>query len=111
MRAGLRIATVVAILGVLLNVPAMAAIQHAFLVQNSGWLEPFYSDPNSQLKPLVTELVLAVSQPGDRMVLAAFNQSLPGAPSPKGLLALNVDPKTERAQVAAALEQLAVAHK
>ena len=88
-----------------------AAVSQVFLVQNSGWMEPFYSDPHSQLKPLVTELVLAVSQPGDRMVLAAFNQGLPGAPSPKGLLALTVDPKTERAQVAGALDALTVAHK
>ena len=61
-------------------VPALA-VSHVFLVQNSGWMEPFYSDPASRYKALVTELVMAVAQPGDPMVLAAFNQSLPGAPS------------------------------
>ena len=29
-------------------------IQQAFLVQNSGWMEPFYTDPNSQFKPLIS---------------------------------------------------------
>ena len=30
-----------------------SAVQQAFLVQNSGWMEPFYTDPESQFKPLV----------------------------------------------------------
>ena len=30
-----------------------AGIQQAFLVQNSGWMEPFYTDQQSQLKALV----------------------------------------------------------
>ena len=64
------------------------AVSQVFLVQNSGWMDPFFSDPTSQYKPLVTELVMSVTQPGDLMVLAAFNQSLPGAPSPRALLAL-----------------------
>jgi hypothetical protein len=90
--------------------PALA-VSHVFLVQNSGWMEPFYSDPASQYKPLVTELVSAVAQPGDLMVLAAFNQGLPGAPSPKALLSLKFEPKSGREQVAGALANLAVARK
>ena len=39
--------------------PALA-VSHVFLVQNSGWMEPFYSDPASQYKPLVSALVMAV---------------------------------------------------
>ena len=67
--------------------PAWAfAIPHVFLVQNSGWMEPFYSDPQSQFKPLVGALAGSVVQPGEAVVLAAFNQSLPGAPSPRALL-------------------------
>jgi hypothetical protein len=92
------------------NLPAHAVSQ-VFLVQNSGWMEPFYTDPASQYKPLVTELVTAVTQPGDLMVLASFNQSLPGAPSPKALLALKVDGKSTRAQVGAALAGLGAAKK
>jgi hypothetical protein len=87
------------------------AVANVFLVQNSGWMEPFYTDPASQYKPLVTELVMAVTEPGDPMVLASFNQGLPGAPSPKALLVLTVDPKTARGQVAGALARLSPARK
>lgn len=95
--------------------PAASALaapaSHVFLVQNSGWMEPFYTDPSSQYKALVTEVVLAAVQPGDALVLAAFNQSLPGAPSPKALLAAKVDDKPQRAAVAGALAPLAAARK
>jgi hypothetical protein len=91
-------------------VPALAVPQ-VFLVQNSGWMEPFYSDPASQFKPLVTALVTAVAEPGDPVVLAAFNQARPGAPSPRALWAAKADPKALRAQVSGALAQLDTARK
>jgi len=100
--------------------PALAAsnvtshvISHVFLVQNSGWMEPFYTDPASPYKALVGELVMAATQPGDLMVLAAFNQSRPGAPSPKALLSLKVDATSAslRAQVGAALATVQTAKK
>ncbi len=87
------------------------AVSHVFLVQNSGWMDPFYTDPASQFKPLVNELVMAATQPGDLMVLASFNQSLPGAPSPKALLSLKVDGATTRGAVGAALADLRTAKK
>jgi hypothetical protein len=87
------------------------AIPQVVLVQNSGWMEPFYSDPESQFKPLVAALVGSVAQPGDALVLAAFNQSLPGAPSPKGLLSEQVNAKTVQSHVAAALAGLDTARK
>ena len=87
------------------------AVSHVFLVQNSGWMEPFYTDPASQFKPLVTELIMAVAQPGDPMVLAAFNQGLPGAPSPKALVSLKFEPKAGRAKVSSALGALELARK
>ena len=92
---------------------ASYATSHVFLVQNSGWMEPFYTDPASQYKALVAELVMAATQPGELMVLASFNQSLPGAPSPKAMLSLKVaaDPATLRAQVGAALAGLQTAKK
>jgi hypothetical protein len=74
-------------------------------------MEPFYSDPKSQFKPLVAALAGSVAQPGDALVLAAFNQSLPGAPSPKGLLSERVDAKTVQSHVAAALAGLDTARK
>ncbi|MES2756096.1 MAG: hypothetical protein V4693_01880 [Pseudomonadota bacterium] len=91
------------------SVPAVAG-SHVFLVQNSGWMDPFYTDPASQYKPLVTELVMAATQPGDLMVLASFNQSLPGAPSPKALLSQKVN-ASSRAEVGAALAALHTAKK
>jgi hypothetical protein len=87
------------------------AVSHVFLVQNSGWMEPFYTDPASQYKPLVTELIMAVAQSGDPMVLASFNQGLPDAPSPKALLSLKFDAKASRPQVRRALDGLELARK
>ena len=89
--------------------PASAA-SHVFLVQNSGWMEPFYADPASPFKPLVGAIVMAAIAPGDLMVLAAFNQGMADAPSPRALLARKVDPATRR-QVEAALAKLEVARK
>lgn len=87
------------------------AVSHVFLVQNSGWMEPFYTDPASQFKPLVTELAASVTQPGDLLVLAAFNQALPGAPSPKALLSLRIEAENVRKRVGGALAGLQPAHK
>jgi len=90
-------------------VPAWAVPQ-VVLVQNSGWMEPFYTDPQSQFKPLVAALAGNVAQPGDALVLAAFNQSLPGAPSPRALLSEQVTKETA-AHVQAALAGLETAKK
>jgi hypothetical protein len=90
--------------------PALAVPQ-VVLVQNSGWMEPFYSDPKSQFKPLVAALAGSVAQPGDALVLAAFNQSRPGAPSPRALLSETVDAKTVQAHVGTALAGLDLARK
>ena len=87
------------------------AVSHVFLVQNSGWMEPFYTDPQSRYKPLITELLVAVAKPGDPMVLASFNQALPGAPSPKALLSFKFDTKSSRKQVSGALAALELARK
>jgi hypothetical protein len=58
-------------LGVALGIaqPALALPQ-VVLVQNSGWMEPFYSDPKSQFKPLVAALAGSVAQPGDALPAA-----------------------------------------
>lgn len=58
-------------------------IQHAFLVQNSGWMEPFYVDPQSQLKPLVAAVAQAVAAPNDPVSTLAFNQSAGQNVSPR----------------------------
>lgn len=58
------------------------SMQHAFLVQNSGWMEPFYLAENSQLKPLVSAAIEAIASSGDQVTVLAFNQSAPGNTSP-----------------------------
>ncbi|HEX8603787.1 MAG TPA: hypothetical protein VF774_14170, partial [Pseudoduganella sp.] len=86
---------VLALCGGLATTAAQGA-SHVFLVQNSGWMEPFYTDPASPYKALVTEVVQAAMAPGDALVLASFNQGLPGAPSPHALLAQNGKPERDR---------------
>lgn len=64
--------------------PASAAgIQQAFLVQNSGWMEPFYADPASQLKPLVAAVAGAATSPDDTVFTLAFSQSSGSHASPQ----------------------------
>lgn len=71
-----------------LDAPAAAAadaLAQAFLIQNSGWMEPFYVDPKSEFKPLVTAVVQAAAAPADDVLVAAFSQSVPGLVSPAPL--------------------------
>lgn len=83
-----------------------AAMQHAFLVQNSGWMEPFYSDTDSRLKPLVGAVATTVTRPGDTVTVAAFNQQTPGNTSPQVIYE-----GTDATQTAAALRPLQLARK
>ena len=60
----------------LVALPAIAAgMQQAFLVQNSGWMEPFYTDPASQLKALVAAVAGAAASADDPVFTLAFSQS------------------------------------
>jgi len=65
--------------------PATATeIQQIFLVQNSGWMLPFYDDPSSGFKSLVEELSFRLYTYGAReQVIASFNQSYGDNDSPK----------------------------
>ena len=51
------------------------AMQHAFLVQNSGWMEPFYVDPSSQFKSLASAVIRLVAAPDAQVFISAFNQT------------------------------------
>ena len=57
-------------------------VRQVFLIQNSGWMEPFYTDQASQLKPLVDAVARTVATPQDRLVISAFNHQTAGNPSP-----------------------------
>jgi len=78
---------------------AQQPMQHAFLVQNSGWMEPFYEDPDSQIKPLVRAVATIVHRPGDRISLAAFNQTELPNRSPE-LLYAGEDPQAFAGKIA-----------
>jgi len=73
---------IVAVCGCLVSNNALA-MQQAILVQNSGWMEPFYSDPKSDFKPLIIATINAVISNGDVVSVLAFNQSTPENESPK----------------------------
>lgn len=86
---------------------AGSSVPHVFLVQNSGWMLPFYDDPNSKLKNLVVELSNRVSQYGSsEQVVASFNQSIDENKSP-----LLVYRGSDKAQLQAAVQAIQLAHK
>ena len=99
----------VAIFFALINGDLLAAspVNQVFLVQNSGWMLPFYDDPNSKLRELVAELSDRVRPYGDgEQVLASFNQSYGENKSPtliyKG---------TNAKQLRSAVQKIEVARK
>ena len=64
------------------TLPAQA-IQQAYLVQNSGWMEPFYADQKSQFKPLVNAVIAVTASSSDSLTVAAFNQTTGQHKSPR----------------------------
>lgn len=50
------------------------SLRQVLLVQNSGWMEPFYLDPASGFKSLVTQLAATAAGNGE-VVIGAFNQA------------------------------------
>jgi hypothetical protein len=83
-----------------------AGIQQAFLVQNSGWMEPFYVDPASPFKPLVNAVEQAAAHPDDTVSLLAFSQSAAGNVSPRLLGTYH-----GAADLGSALAPLGLAHR
>lgn len=63
-------------------VQADSQVLNIFLVQNSGWMEPFYSDSSSKFKPLVKTVIEKVVRNGEDVVIASFNQSIGDNHSP-----------------------------
>jgi len=62
-----------------------ADVQQVFLIQNSGWMEPFFEDSQSKLRPLTCALIQAISLPDQDIIVATFNQdgAVAGENSPK----------------------------
>ena len=57
-------------------------VPQVLLVQNSGWMLPFYDDPNSKFKDIVVELSSKLSQYSKEQIVASFNQSIENNQSP-----------------------------
>lgn len=98
-------AALLVLAAVLLPARARAAVPSVFLVQTSGWMEPFFTDPASPFKPLLKALVDA-SNTG-RTVVAGFNQDgqVPGRRSPEVVF----DDAYSAGTVGAAIDRLALA--
>jgi hypothetical protein len=65
------------------NAAYAGGVNHVLMVQNSGWMLPFYDDPNSKLKDLVVELSGRVAPyGGGAQIVASFNQSFGENESP-----------------------------
>lgn len=85
---------------------ADSPVLNVFLVQNSGWMEPFYTDSDSKFKPLIKAVIEKVCRKGDEVVIASFNQSVGANRSP--LLAYRgIDP----AAIVKALRDINLAKK
>ncbi|WP_216333383.1 hypothetical protein [Rhizobium sp. X9] len=59
-------------------------VRQVYLVQNSGWMEPYYLDPASQFVALAESLISATQLEGVDITLASFNQNgqIPNRTSP-----------------------------
>lgn len=54
--------------------PRPEEVRQVFLIQNSGWMEPFYTDPNSPLRPFMNTLIRRANLRGVEITVASFNQ-------------------------------------
>lgn len=91
--AAARLATVAACALSASPAPAQTAAdavpREVYLIQNSGWMEPFYRDPGTPFLPLLRAFIEASALPDADITIASFNQAgqLPGRPSPLPLYA------------------------
>lgn len=74
----LAIGLILSLCAVLTSGPVLAQenvrVRQVFLVQNSGWMEPFYRDSRSRFREMVARLVRNSSRADTDIILASFNQ-------------------------------------
>ena len=87
----------------LLVSPARAAVTSVYLIQNSGWMEPFYTDARAPFRPLLGALV-AASQAGGEVVIADFDQD--GQLAPRRSPHVDYRGPDDLARIAAAIAAL-----
>jgi len=65
-------------------VAAEVKVRQVYLIQNSGWMEPYFLDQKSQFLKLASSLVTASELEGIDITIASFNQAgqIPGRQSP-----------------------------
>jgi hypothetical protein len=81
-----------------------AGVTQVFLIQNSGWMEPFFEDTKSQLRPLASALIQAASLPSQHIVIASFNQK--GAVTVEDSPRVVYEGKAVPAKVSAAIDAI-----
>ena len=88
---------------------AESGLPMAYLVQNSGWMEPFYDDPQSQFRQLVSGFIAQSAASGGKVAIADFNQDgeVAGRTSPKVYFCGRADP----ADIARAIGQIDLPHQ
>ncbi len=87
-------------------VHAGQGVPQIILVQNSGWMLPFYEDPASKFKGLILELSARLAPYGSEQMVASFNQSSGTNKSPT-LIYQGAD----QAKIAQAVQSIEVAQK
>jgi hypothetical protein len=85
------------------------SVRQVFLLQNSGWMEPFYQDSNSPLRPFANRLIGQAARGGGNIVVASFNQDgqVKGRISPEVLFEGGYD----EARVREAIERIDLPRK
>ena len=51
-------------------------MRQVLLVQNSGWMLPFYEDPENRFRTAVTDFAGRVTPFASEVLIASFNQSV-----------------------------------
>jgi hypothetical protein len=85
---------------------AQTAVPQIILVQNSGWMLPFYEDPNSKFKSLIVELSSRLTPYGSEQMVASFNQSIATNKSP-----ILLYQGSDQVKIAQAVQSINVAQK
>lgn len=70
------------LLGAIAPVHAQTGVPQIILIQNSGWMLPFYEDPSSKFKSLILELSSRLKPYESEQIVASFNQSIGTNQSP-----------------------------
>jgi hypothetical protein len=92
------------------NAQSPPDLSYVFLIQNSGWMEPFYSDDRSgKFDKIVAKFIERVTPDNAQVVVASFNRAAdtPGRASPDIVYQGPLDAR----QIGTAISNIQLAHK